>query len=80
MTKALVDVTENRSEVLKGQAKMIAEVREVQFYICSEKEQTALAGWSARISRRTLLTPKQLDWLLGMYRRACAYDEKGGRD
>lgn len=80
MTKAVVDVTENRSEVLKGQARMIREVREVQFFICSEKEQVALASWSARISRRTLLTPKQLDWLLGMYRRACAYDEKGDRN
>ncbi len=80
MTKALVDVTENRFEVLKGQARMIREVREVQFFICSEKEQVALASWSARISRRTLLTPKQLIWLEGMYRRACAYDERGGRD
>lgn len=80
MTKALVDVTENRSEVLRGQARMIREVRDVQYYICSEKEQTALAGWAARISRRTLLTPRQLDWLLGMHRRACAYDERGERD
>lgn len=80
MTKALVDVTENRSEVLRGQAKMIRDVREVEYYVCTEKEQIALASWSARISRRKLLTPKQLIWLEGMHRRACAYDERGERD
>ena len=62
------------------QSKWVRDCREVEYEIFNEKEQGVLASFARRLGRRETLSTGQLIWLADLYARACAYDERGGKD
>ena len=75
-----MDVFADRSKKMAKQDRLIRDCREVEYELFDEKEQGALKSFQEWSESGRLLTWRQFKWLLGMHTKACAYDERGGKD